>query len=255
MPPTSEEVAMQAQTDYNAEQRRADLEQKLKDGKIQAAASKKDDLMVVGGGGKGKKGKKQKNQQNTGPTTQSNHFEIDFHQIKMFGVVRLSPPLGPQDLDEKIEQLTKKEQEYIEEGEALLKKEKTDLEQLIEKEVDEELERERRVAEYGDEDGYDDEDDLLEDGKDKGGPPKGGNRGRGSRPGDRDRKPNEPKKRRAPRGEFESKDDYEEELQESKIDPYSKPSRGGGQQVNQSKKGKPGKKEMDLDNDEDFPAL
>lgn len=34
------------------------MEQKLKDGKIQAAVTKKDDMMVVGGGGKGKKGKK-----------------------------------------------------------------------------------------------------------------------------------------------------------------------------------------------------
>lgn len=58
MPKTSEEVALQAQTDYIAEQSRAELEQKLKDGKIQAATSKKDDITIVGGGGKGKKGKK-----------------------------------------------------------------------------------------------------------------------------------------------------------------------------------------------------
>lgn len=53
---------MQAQNDYIAEQHRQELEQKLKDGKIQAAVSKKDDLTVVGGGGKGKKGKKPRNQ-------------------------------------------------------------------------------------------------------------------------------------------------------------------------------------------------
>lgn len=61
-PPTSEQVAVQAQADLYEEQRRADFEQKLKDGKIQAAQSKKDDTIVVGGGGKGKKGKKQRNQ-------------------------------------------------------------------------------------------------------------------------------------------------------------------------------------------------
>ena len=74
VPPTSEEVALQAQTDYLAEQSRAELEQKLKDGKIQAATSKKDDVTVVGGGGKGKKGKKQRNQQNTEQTAQSTTF-------------------------------------------------------------------------------------------------------------------------------------------------------------------------------------
>jgi len=61
VPPTSEQVALQAQNDYIAEQHRQELEQKLKDGKIQAAVSKKDDMMVVGGG-KGKKGKKPRNQ-------------------------------------------------------------------------------------------------------------------------------------------------------------------------------------------------
>lgn len=103
------------------EQRRAELEQKLKDGKIQAAQSKKDDTIVVGGGGKGKKGKKQKNQQAAGAGSQSGPFSVDFGQIKLFGVVRLAPPLGPEDLEEKIEALKKKQQEYIEEGEARLK--------------------------------------------------------------------------------------------------------------------------------------
>lgn len=38
------------------------MEQKLKDGKIAAATTKKDDITIVGGGGKGKKGKKNRNQ-------------------------------------------------------------------------------------------------------------------------------------------------------------------------------------------------
>lgn len=58
-------------------------------------------------------------------------------------MVRLGPPLGNDDLDEKIEALKKKEQEYIEEGEARLKQDKTDREQVIEQEVDDELDRER----------------------------------------------------------------------------------------------------------------
>lgn len=44
------------------EYNRQDIEQKLKDGKLMAVQSKKDDMLIVGGGGKGKKGKKNKQQ-------------------------------------------------------------------------------------------------------------------------------------------------------------------------------------------------
>ena len=159
VPPTSEQVAQKVQTDYLTEQRRAELDQKLIDGKILAAVTKKDDsLMVVGGGGKGKKGKKQKTNQNNKESNLSNTFEIDFFQIKAFGLVRLSPPLGPDGLNEKIEELKKKKTEFTEEGEALLKEDFADLQYTIEQEVDEELERERRANE-----GYDDEDDYYEE--------------------------------------------------------------------------------------------
>lgn len=114
--------------------------------------------MVVGGGGKGKKGKKQKTNQNNKESNSSNTFEIDFFQIKAFGLVRLSPPLGPDGLNEKIEELKKKKTKFTEEGEALLKEDFSDLQQTIEQEVDEELERERRANE-----GYDDEDDYYEE--------------------------------------------------------------------------------------------
>ena len=41
-----------------------------------------------------------------------------------------------------------------------------------------------------------------------------------------------------------------------KFDPYSKPSRGGGRQVNQGGKDqKQSKQKMNIDNDEDFPTL
>ena len=113
----------------------AHVQQKLKDGKIQAAASKKDDMMVVGGGGKGKKGKKPKNQQKT-ETNQSETFSIDFYQIKKFGAVLLSPPTAPEDLDPTIEELKKKQKAYIEAGDAELKKETSDLEKRIEYEVE-----------------------------------------------------------------------------------------------------------------------
>lgn len=156
----------------------------------------------------------------------------------------MSPPLGAQELDEKIEQLKKKEQEYIEEGDRGLKQEQSDLEALVEQEVDADLERERRAEEgFDDDDGYGEEDDgFNEEGKEaaasKG--PRAGHRGndyRGKKFGYGD-------------------DDYEDRTQ-TKHDPYTKPSRGGGQQVNQAKRGgkQGGKKKMEFDNDEDFPAL
>lgn len=172
--------------------------------------------------------------------------------------MRLGPPLGLEDLDEKIEALKKKEQEYIEEGEAKLKQEKTDREQRIEQEVDEELERERKAAqEYGDE-GYYDEEDGYDEGKDGAskGQARSGNRGPTGMTGERDKKRgNDPRKKRG-KGDFQGSDEDEEEEKEKPVfrDPYAKPSRGGGQQVNQSKR-KGGKKEMDLDDEEDFPAL
>ena len=76
----------------------------------------------------------------------------------MFGLIRLSPPIGPEGLDEKIEELKKKKMEYTQDGEKALKDENSEMEKMIEKEVDEELERERRAEE-----GYDDEDDYYDE--------------------------------------------------------------------------------------------
>lgn len=42
------------------EYNKTDLNQKMKDGKILLAAPKKEEVTVIGGGGKGKKGKKPK---------------------------------------------------------------------------------------------------------------------------------------------------------------------------------------------------
>ena len=50
----------------------------------------------------------------------------------MFGLVRLSPPLGPEGLDEKIDELKKKKMEYTQEGEKLLNDENKEMEKMIE---------------------------------------------------------------------------------------------------------------------------
>jgi len=109
--------------------------------------------------------------------------------IKMFGLVRVSPPLGADDLEDRLEQLQKKEAEYMDDGEGRLKKEKDELEALVEREVDEDLERERKALEDYD-DYYDEENDGFEDDRKEQKPQRGGaggNRGRGGKTNDRDR--------------------------------------------------------------------
>ena len=102
----------------------------------------------------------------------------------MFGLIRLSPPNGPESLDEKIEELKKKKVEYTEDGEKLLKEENSEMEKQIEQEVDDELERERRAEEgYGDEDDYYEENDGFKD------EPASKNDSRGKYQRDNERKP------------------------------------------------------------------
>jgi len=119
------------------------------------------------------------------------------------------------------------------------------------------LEDERKAAQAENEE--DDDYYEEEEGKEDAGAAKTqarqGARGRGRRFGEE-----EPRKRKAPRGEFEGSDDDEEESYDTapaSNNPYSKPSRGGGQQVNQGKRGgakQGGKNKMEFD-DDNFPAL
>lgn len=82
----------------------------------------------------------------------------------MFGLVLLSPPLGPEGLDEKIQELQKKKVEFQKEGEKLQKEETKELMDMIEQEVDDELAKEKRADEgYDDEDDYYDEDEKYSD--------------------------------------------------------------------------------------------
>jgi len=67
---------------------RQDLQQKLKDGKIQAVI-KKDESIQIGGGNKGKKGKKQRQQK----VDDNKGLNVDFAVISKFGNVGVSPPI------------------------------------------------------------------------------------------------------------------------------------------------------------------
>ena len=104
VPPTSEEVARKTQYDLISEFNRQDIEQKLKDRKIEAVESKKDETVQIGGG-KGKKGKKNKREPKQ---EQAESFSIDFGAIAKFGLVGVSPPSSPDELDPKIEELKQK---------------------------------------------------------------------------------------------------------------------------------------------------
>ena len=61
------------------------------------AAPKKDEVLIS----KGKKGKKPKAQTKDA----SDAFKIDLEVIKKFGIVNVSPPVAPEDLDPKIGEL------------------------------------------------------------------------------------------------------------------------------------------------------
>ena len=128
----------------------------------------------------------------------------------------------------------------------------SDFQKQIEKEVDDELERERRA-----EDGYDDEDDYYDEdngskvearGNKSAQESKNEPRDKTQKQSDNDRKPAaDQRKKKA--SKFDESDD---EKKGGARDPYSKPSRGGGKQVNQDNKPK---QKMNLDDDDDFPTL
>jgi hypothetical protein len=64
-------------------------------------------MVVVEGGYKGKKGKK-----NLKKNEKSETFNIDIAVIRMLGIVGVSPPIAPNDIDQKIEELTKKQKSF-----------------------------------------------------------------------------------------------------------------------------------------------
>ena len=236
LPESSEEVAKKTEQSLIAEYNRQDIEQKLKDGKI-SAQHKKDDGVVQVGGGKGKKGKKSRKEK--GNETAAAGLSIDFAVIGKFGKVGVSPPVAVDDLDHKISELEAKAVKYQKDGEAQMSKERNALEEDIERLVDQDLEAERKAAE---EEEYGEEEESKE--ADRSGQRARGDRGFGGESRQKDRKGGE-------WGEFEGSDD---EYVAPSDSAYSKPSRGGGQQINAGRKGRGGKTTLALDED-NFPTL
>lgn len=97
-------------------------------------------MIKVGGGKKGKGSKKNKQKD----VVVEEAFNIDFAIINKFGFLKVSPPMGPSDLDSKIDELRKKKEDFEKEGEDILKKETEEFDNIdedaIEKEVEEEQE-------------------------------------------------------------------------------------------------------------------
>jgi hypothetical protein len=215
------------------------------------AAPKKEEITFIGGN-KGKKGKKPKAQTKDA----SESFKIDLEVIKKFGIVNVSPPVAPEDLEPKIVELKTRLVKLNSEGEKELENIKTELAKNIDLAVNEDIEREQKAMEdqYGEE----------EDRPYRGGRGGRGGRGRGGRGGERrygDYSPDREEKKtdggyfgqkfgvKPQRGEFEGSDDDNQDDYTSSA--YSKPTRGGVQG-----KGAPrgGKKNLALD-EENFPTL
>jgi len=118
--PTNEEVAKKIEKDMIYEYNQADIQQKVKDGRLMEAHSKDDGITVVGGG-KGKKGKKGKNNQQKSEASASQaSFNIDFAAINKFGLIRVSPPTAPDQLESKIAEIKKAAAQFEKDGESEL---------------------------------------------------------------------------------------------------------------------------------------
>lgn len=89
------------------------MEQKLKDGRLQIAQSKKDkeEVTVIGGGGGKKKGRNRNKDQAKveEQKQQDGQIAIDLPIISKFNVVMMSPPTSLDQLDAKIDELKTKQ--------------------------------------------------------------------------------------------------------------------------------------------------
>lgn len=225
VPQTSEEVAKQTETQMINDFNRQDLEQKLKEGKIQMAVKQTEDAFSVNKKNKGKKAKTQQSKQAEVKT-----FNIDFVMISKFGLVNVSPPLKPEDLDSKITELQELIKKFEREGQQELDKEResilANIEQIVLDDIDAEIKREQEEE--------DEEEEEEKKQQEKPKPKKGYNY--------------------KPKDEFfDGSDSDENEITQAA---YAKPSRGGGQQVNRGGRrgGRGGRGNADFDED-DFPTL
>lgn len=183
------------------------------------AVKQTEDAFAVNKKNKGKKAKPQQSKQADAKT-----FNIDFVMISKFGLVKVSPPLKPEDLDTKITELQEQQKKFEKEGKQELDKERESIlqnvEQLVQEDIDAEIKAEQEAE------------DEEEEKEEKPKPKKAGIK--------------------KPKDEFFDGSDSEENELTSAA--YAKPSRGGGQQVNRGGRrgGRGGKAAFEED---DFPTL
>lgn len=210
---------------------REEVAKKINDGKLQAAESKEDrqaqGLMQIGQQGKKRKGKKPK-----AKDVAEDVFNIDIVVVQKFGFLKVSPPIAPEDLEDKIKELNEKKEYYQTEGEKILKEEEEDFKKSLEAPVQEPSKEEETK-------------ETTEDAEER--PRRDNNRGgrggygRGGRGNNRGNRGGYGASRpiRAERQEFEASDDEEEERKEQRPKP---------KQRNQNKK-------FNAEDEENFPTF
>jgi ribosomal protein L15 len=137
---TSEEVARDVEKEMIQSQSQQEIDKKIKEGRLQMAVKKDEGLQV--GGGRGKKGKKARKEHHA----ETAAFNIDITTINKFGIVMVSPPTNPDELVDKIAEITKKKAQLEETGAKELEEQKAEMLARVEAEVDAEIEKERREA-------------------------------------------------------------------------------------------------------------
>lgn len=84
-------------------------------------------MMSIGTGGKKRKGKKPK-----AKDVSEDVFHIDVMIVQKFGFLKVSPPIAPEDLEEKVKELNDKQKYYTTEGDRILKEEEEEFKKSIE---------------------------------------------------------------------------------------------------------------------------
>lgn len=226
----SEVVARETQKDLLREMNREEFNKKISDGKLQIADSKQDrqaqGMMQVGQQGKKRKGKKPK-----AKDVAEDVFNIDIVVVQKFGFLKVSPPIAPEDLEDKIKELNDKKKYYLTEGERILNEEEEEFKKSLEAPVTETVQEEetKETADNAEE---------RPRNNNRGGR---GGYGRGGRGNNRGNRGGYGASRpiRSQRQEFEGSDDEEEERKEQRPKP---------KQRNQNKK-------FNAEDEENFPTF
>ena len=137
--PTIQQVEKQMLNQFAKE----DLSKKVNDGKLEKAkskAEKEQELMIQIGGGK----KKKHHQKKQKDVVVEDVFTLDFAVINKLGQLKISPPLGPDDLEAKQKELGELMVKYDKEGEQRLKEEEENIE-----DYDPEAERRKQGGDRG----------------------------------------------------------------------------------------------------------